>query len=103
MIAYKLIRKLKDGSLSPLFINRKSRTPLNIWLEAESHPTNGFAFRKGWHCTLEPIAPHLSKTNRVWVEVEVEDYVSHKRPLSQGGIWILAQRMKIIRELDNII
>jgi hypothetical protein len=30
---------------------------INIWLEAESHPTNGF--RKAWHCTLEPIAPHF--------------------------------------------
>ena len=47
MIAYKLIRKMKDGSLSPLFINKKSRIPLNTWLEAELKPTNGFAIRKG--------------------------------------------------------
>lgn len=53
MIAYKLIRKLKDGSLSPLFINKKQRIPIGIWLDAESHPTNGFAYRKGWHCTVQ--------------------------------------------------
>ena len=97
MRAYKLIRKMKDGKLSHLFINKKSRTPVGIWLDAEAHPTKGFAFRKGWHCTLEPVAPHLSDKGRVWVEVEnVELY---DRPESQGGTWVLAQRMKIIKEL----
>lgn len=100
MKAYKLIRKMKDGSLSPLFINRRSRIPLGVWLEAESHPTKGFAYRKGWHCTLEPIAPHLSKENRVWVEVAVEDIELYNRPESQGGTWVLAQRMMILREMD---
>jgi hypothetical protein len=100
MIAYKLIRKLKDGSLSPLFINKKNRIPLGVWLEAEEHPTKGFALRKGWHCTLKPIAPHLSKKNRIWVEVEVDNYEQYKRPESQGGTWVLAQRMKVIRELN---
>jgi hypothetical protein len=105
MKAYKLIRKLKDGSLSPLFINKKSRIPTGVWLEAEEHPTKGFAFRKGWHCTLKPEAPHLEVggngvgKNRVWVEVEVEDTELYNRPESQGGTWVLAQRMKVIREL----
>ena len=44
-----------------------------MWLDAEEHPTKGFAFRKGFHCTLKPIAPHLSTKNRCWVEVEIED------------------------------
>ncbi len=99
MIAYKLIRKLKDGSLSPLFINKKSRIPLNVWLEAESHPTKGFAVRKGWHCSLSGNLPHLSKKGRVLVEVEVEDYELYDRPESQGGAWVLAQKMKINKEL----
>ena len=99
MKAYKLIRKMKDGSLSPLFINKKSRIPVGEWLMAESHPTNGFAFRKGWHCTLEPIAPHLSTNGRVWVEVEIEDFEYYNRPESQGGTWVLAQRMRVVREL----
>tara|TARA_R110000772_G_scaffold140530_1_gene249697 strand:- start:821 stop:1120 length:300 start_codon:yes stop_codon:yes gene_type:complete len=99
MKAYKLIRKMKDGQLSPLFINKKSRIPIGVWLPAEAHKTKGFAFRKGWHCTLEPVAPHLSKKDRVWIEVEIEDYEHYKRPESQGGTWVLAQRMKIIREL----
>jgi hypothetical protein len=104
MKAYKLVRKMKDGSLSPLFISKKSRIPIGKWLEAENHPTKGFAVRKGWHCTLKPEAPHLSenpknKRPRVWVEVEVEDYEKFRRPESQGGTWVLAQRMKVIREL----
>ncbi len=99
MKAYKLIRKMKDGSLSPLFINIKSRIPIGVWLEAEAHPTKGFAFRKGWHCTLEPNAPHLSERDRVWVEIEVDDFEYYDRPESQGGTWVLAQRMKIVREL----
>jgi|LauGreDrversion4_2_1035121.scaffolds.fasta_scaffold1158054_3 hypothetical protein len=102
MIAYKLIRKLKDGSLSPLFINKKSRIPIGVWLDAEEHPTKGFAVRKGWHCTLQPIAPHLSTKDRVWVEVEVEDTELYNRPESQGGTWVLAQRMKIIKELKEL-
>ena len=100
MIAYKLFRKLKDGSLAPLFINKKSRIPLNQWLEAEPHLTKGFAFRKWWHCTLEPKAPHLSTKDRVWAEVEIDNYEYYNRPESQGGTWVLAQKMKVIRELN---
>jgi hypothetical protein len=99
MKAYKLIRKMKDGSLSPLFINKKSRIPVGEWMSAELNPTKGFAVRKGWHCTLEPNAPHLSERGRVWVEVEVDDFEYFNRPEAQGGTWVLAQRMKIIKEL----
>jgi len=104
MKAYKLVRKMRDGSLSPLFINKKSRMPLGEWMKAESHPTKGFAVRNGWHCTLSPIAPHLkenpkNQTTRVWVEVEVEDTELYNRPESQGGVWVLAQRMKLVKEL----
>jgi len=99
MIAYKLIRKMKDGQLSPLFINKKSRMKIGEWMSAECFPTNGFAVRKGWHCTLTPNAPHLSEKNRIWVQVEVDDFLYFNRPESQGGIWVLAQEMKIIKEL----
>lgn len=101
MIAYKLIRKLKNGDLSPLFINKKLRIPIGVWLEAEEHPTNGYAIRKGWHCVLTPIAPHLSDKGRVWVEVEVDDIEYFSRPETQGGKWVLAQKMKVIKELPS--
>jgi len=106
MKAYKLVRKMKDGSLAPLFINQRFRFPMNEWMEAESHPTKGFAFRKGWHCCLKPVAPHLkenpkNQTPRVWVEVEVTDYELYNRPESQGGTWVLADKMKVIGEVSN--
>ena len=100
MIAYKLVRKLKDGTIAPLFINRKLRFPFGEWLDAESHPTKGFKYRKGWHCCLSPEAPHLSEKDRVWVRVEVDDFEYFKRPESQGGTWILAQKMKVLKEID---
>lgn len=101
MRAYKLIRKMKDGSLSPLFINQKSRIPIGVWLDAELHPKKGFAVRKGWHCTIKPNAPHLSTKNRVWVSVEIDDFEYYNRPESQGGTWVLAQKMKIIEEITG--
>lgn len=102
MIAYKLIRKLRDGSLSSLFINKKNRLPIGVWLNAESYPTKGYQNRAGWHCTLKPNAPHLSMKNRVWVEVEVCNYEFLNRPISQGGTWILAQKMKINKEIEQL-
>jgi hypothetical protein len=55
-------------------------------------------------CTLEPNAPHLKENlkngqKRVWVEVELKDIEYYDRPESQGGTWILAQQMKITKEL----
>ena len=102
MKAYKLLRQLKDGNLYPLFINKTIATPIGKWMEAECHPTKGFAVRKGWHCCFQMCAPHLKKTlangeQRVWVECEVEDFDTYHRPECQGGDWILAQKMKIVK------
>lgn len=104
MKAYKLLRIKKDGKLYPLFINKTVSTPIGVWLQAECHPTKGFAVRQGWHCTIIPKAPHLamelaSGEKRVWCEVEIEDYEFYNRPLTQGGTWALAQKMKINRVL----
>ena len=99
MIAYKLFRVLKDGNITPLFINKKFRLPIGEWLEAESHPTKGYTYRPFWHCTSQPIAPHLSNKGRAWYKVEIEDFTEQKRPEIQGGLWFLANRMKIIGEV----
>lgn len=105
MKAYKLLRIKKDGNLYPLFIDKKTPTPIDEWLEAECHPTKGFAVRQGWHCCLNPVAPHLktklaSGEIRVWVEVEIEDFEYYNRPESQGGTWVLAQKMKIVKVIN---
>jgi len=100
-IAYKLFRKTKDNRITSLFINKTKNLPIGIWMEAENHPTKGFAEREGWHCTAIPDAPHLKMKLkngevRVWRRVVIEDYTCEKRPISQGGMWYLAKRMKII-------
>ena len=104
MLAYKLLKLRKDGSVGPLFINAKSRLERHVWMTAETFPTKGFAVRKGWHCCLEPKAPHLklelaSGERRQWWMVEIEDYEEYDRPESQGGTWLLANRMKLIAPL----
>lgn len=96
MIAYKLCRLLKNGDITPLFINKKLRLIFNEWLDAECHPTKGFAVRPFWHCTSNPVAPHLSKKNRVWIKLEIEDFTEFHRPESQGGKWFLAKRIKLL-------
>lgn len=105
MRAYKLLRIKKDGKLYPLFIHKTVSTPIGEWLQAECYPTKGFCIRKGFHCCFSPFAPHLklklaNGEQRVWVECEVEDWSSYERPECQGGNWILAQRMKIIRVMN---
>jgi len=99
MIAYKLFRKRKDGSYGPLFINRKQKLYDDWWYQAEDHKTKGYAHRPGWHCCAEPLAPHLSKKDRVWCVVEIDDYIEHLRPENQGGLWYTADLLKIIKEL----
>jgi hypothetical protein len=105
MTAYKLFRKRKDGTLGPLFINRKQVIPAGVELPAENHYRKGFKRRMGWHCTFKPHAPHLSMRlsngeQRVWCKVEDENFDRYERPESQGGAWVLAQKMTLIEEIS---
>jgi len=99
--AYKLVRKRKDGSLGPLFINCRQRLETGKWMQAECYPTKGYAVRKGWHCTSTPRAPHLSSKGRVWVEVRILDFEELRRPESQGGLWYIADKMKVVRVIED--
>ena len=101
MIAYKLFRKMKDGSLAPLFINKKQRLYLGWWYEAEDHPTKGYAHRPGWHSCNRPNAPHLSEKGRVWCEVAIRDVKIEERPRHQGGNWFLSNHLMITKELSD--
>lgn len=103
IIAYKLFRKLMSGEITSLFINKQRRLPYDEWMNSANYPTKGFTERAGWHCTAKPVAPHLkmvllSGEVRVWKKVLIEDYVEIKRPLSQGGLWFLAKRIKILED-----
>ena len=98
--AYKLVRKLKNGDIAPLFINKTQRLQFNKKYYAEMHETKGFKVRKGWHCCATPDAPHLSKKGRIWVKVLIDDYKMHVRPDSQGGLWYTANEMTITQQLN---
>jgi len=101
MIGYKLFRLRKDGTLGPLFINRKQRLEVGEIYLAEAHLTKGYAFRPGWHICSAMNAPHLSKKGRVWAKVRFSDYEKHLRPESQGGLWYTAQIIQIL-EICNV-
>lgn len=96
MKAYKLFRVRKDGTLGPLFINRRQRLPINRWVVAEEHETKGYKFRPYWHCTSKAIAPHLSVKGRKWFRIEMKGFTNFNRPKSQGGLWYLAKKIKIL-------
>ena len=72
-------------------------------MEAEKNiHQEGYKYRPFWHCTATQHAPHLSMKNRIWVELEMEDYSEMVRPESQGGKWFLANKIKINKILYEI-
>lgn len=104
IIAYKLFKERKNGTIGSLFINSKKIIEKNKWLKSEEHPTKGFAYRPGWHCCLRPIAPHIkinpkNKLKRVWYKILVNDISIYNRPESQGRSWILAKNMKVLYKI----
>lgn len=99
---WKLFNQRKDGSLGPLFINRKQRLYVGEGYRFEDHPTKGYAHRPGWHILLRPYAPHLKQAApRVWAKVEYRDFTLHERPGNQGGTWVLAKYMRIVQVADE--
>ncbi len=101
-VGFKLVRKRKDGTFGPLFINARLRIPQYEWIDAECHPTKGFKVRPGWHICDTPVAPHLNKKGRVWMQVHFKDYETIKRPESQGGIWYIAKKIFFTQEMYNV-
>ena len=99
MIAYKLLKERKNGTIGPLFINQRQVIPIGEWVEAEDHPTKGYAHRPGWHTTNKPEAPHLKMEGRAWYKVIIKDYYEFQRPEHQGGKWFIANQMKVIEKV----
>lgn len=81
-------------------LSARAELPVGEWLEAEAHKKKGFAFRPGWHTTAQPHAPHIKMDGKEWWEVEIEDFYEFKRPESQGGIWYISNKIKIIRKVQ---
>lgn len=104
MIGYKLLSLRKDGSVGPLFMDKRLRLPIGEWLEAKTNVhKKGFAFRPGWHILAQPHAPHLNSTKlrRVWAKVEfnANTATEFNRPANQGGKWFLAKKMRVLEIL----
>lgn len=98
VIGYKLFRVRKNGTLGPLFINRRLVVPVGEWLPAEDHPTKGYAHRPGWHAAIAPEAPHLSEKGRVWRRVALRGVRRYARPERQGGEWLLADELMVLED-----
>ena len=98
IIGYKLMRKMHNG-YAPLFINKRQRLHAGAVYEALDIPTKGYAHRPGWHACVNPSAPHLSETGRIWVKVKLWDVTTMHRPVNQGGAWYLAGKMMILGEI----
>lgn len=104
MIAYKLFRVRRDGSIGSLYFDRKARLVTGEWLTAiEGIRQKGFEYRPGWHCVPRPYSPHLSIRHRKWYVVEIDPESSYEiaRPDREGGTWIIAERMKILRPANQ--
>lgn len=101
VIAFKLFSLKRDGSIGPLFINKKLRLQEGVWYDAEPHETKGFQFRPFWHSALLPIAPHLTTKGRIWKRVLVEDFTTYERCKAQGGTWVLSNRLMVLGDVES--
>jgi len=101
MQGYKLFRRRKDGSIGPLFINKRQRINIGVEYPYEECLTKGFKFRPGWHICRQPFAPHLSKRDRVWAEVDFTLMDVMDRPASQGGVWYLGSTLKVKKLIEK--
>lgn len=97
MRGYKLFEKnVQTGEIFPLFIGKKTPTPVGEWVPGEILPTKGYAERPGWHAGVLPVAPWLlgedgsykssrgKRFQRVWYEVEINschDYTEEVQSL----------------------
>ena len=96
VVGFKLFNRRKNGTLGPLFINRRQVIQCGEWMDALCIPTKGYFVRPGWHACKEQSAPHLSTKGRVWARVALQDITEHIRPQSQGGVWFTANRMMVM-------
>ena len=98
MICYKLMNLRRNGTLGPLFINRRQVLRIGETHTAELHPTSGYKERKGWHCMAKKSAPHLlTGSPRVWVQVLITDYTVLDRHKGLGGKWYIANKMTLLK------
>ena len=92
---YKLFEMDRFGNLYPLFIDKKTIYPMGQWIQAENHPTAGYAKRPGIHVGQICSAPWLMSADgvyksqrgkhwkRVWCEVECNTTIDYTNIVEQ--------------------
>jgi hypothetical protein len=92
---YKLFEMDRFGNLYPLFIDKKTIYPIGQWIQAENHPTKGYAKRPGIHVGDICSAPWLMSADgtyksqrgkywkRVWCEVECNTTIDYTDVVAQ--------------------
>lgn len=115
IIVYKKVRRLKNGKLYPLFIDKTKPFEFGKWMKSEFHPTKGFAPRSigvdnsgneigGWHSCPEPKADWIadklaSGEERVWIKCLAKNVKEYQRP---QGIWFLSEYIYPIEIVKGI-
>jgi hypothetical protein len=105
--AWKLFRLRKDGTLGPLFVDRELVIrPETVYTARQDIRPKTLAYRPGFHCIKHRWAPHIKMRlhngeRRVWCRVVIADYYRDKRPLTQGGMWYVAQNLMITKVYDK--
>ncbi len=94
--AYKLVKRRKDGTFGPLYIDCRHHFEIGEWQEAKYDIIKpGYAVRPGWHTCKHMSAPHIKpRPDRYWMKVKVADYIEFERPEGQGGTWFLSKWIK---------
>ena len=94
-IGYKLFEMDMNNNLYPLFIDKRTSYPIGEWIQAENHPTKGYAKRPGLHVGQICSAPWLMSADgtyksqrskywkRVWCEVEYNVTVDYTGVVEQ--------------------
>ena len=83
MMAYKLLRRKKDGSLGPLFVGRASRLSFGVTYEARSDlPHPGLAH----DLVLQPLHQRPRLASRVGTHLEGRDPCLHRLPLPRRAL-----------------
>jgi hypothetical protein len=75
MIAYKLFRVRRDGSIGPLFINRNLRIPVGVPLPAEAHRTPKFWLAVYTRKRIDQKRDNRSRSVQMWI---VQEFVAGK-------------------------
>ena len=97
MIAYKVLRRRKSGTLGSLYINKGAVLPVGEWLDAELHVTKGYQPQIGWTAYCNAVPPISMKGRELW-EVDLGGNAKTEwSSYTASWMFVVSPRMKILR------